>query len=526
MTSDVASISKAEPKKVTGIEKLANVFALLILITGVGLFAIRNLGNRYFWSDESTSLFTVLGWPPVEKFDNLSTVFGVREGHVEPGMFNLLERYWALWVGVDIVSLRTLPFLIFIVYIAALLLLARKVGAPWFLGCAVVGFMLLENITPYYAVELRPSVAGLAATVVLPLAAIWLTFSRSIYRASLVYVVIFIFFGSMQYNSFPIIIAVAALLLVASLKEPDRKKKVLLFGLSLFSILWLPFMYVLQMGNPFDLVGGDYFSNIPNVYIPNMPLDQALRTILNNFFSLTALPRTLFILLLPLTWAFKKFPFPTRESSKIEWGVNAVWITVFFGTAVSFVAGVLGVLPWVLGTRWSISEVGLIALSLVGLAGLLSQSKFFHLRSVFIGTLILSLLVGLSGAYRVANYERTPGFNWNSTFQELLSGAPGGAYVDNWNYWELRYWINYSGQYDEFRDKWIDSEIQTVGATGKADVQDIERFFASDADRLLLRSGTLLEGVQVPSDIRIMPVAPWGEPRAVVSEDPVLLVRD
>jgi hypothetical protein len=198
MTSDVVSISKAEPKKITGIEKLANVFSFLILITGVGLFAIRNLGNRYFWSDESTSFFTVLGWPPVEKFDNLSAVFGVREGHVEPGMFNLLERYWALWVGADIVTLRTFPFLIFIVYVAALLLLARKVGAPWFLGCAVVSLMLLESITPYYAVELRPSVAGLAAAVALPLAAIWLTVSRSIFRASPVYIVIFIFFGSIE----------------------------------------------------------------------------------------------------------------------------------------------------------------------------------------------------------------------------------------------------------------------------------------------------------------------------------------
>ncbi len=527
MSNQPVSVAKEKLIQNSQIDKLANVIATLILIVGIGIYAVRNLGNRYFWTDEATSLLTTLGWPPVGKFaEDLSSPRDVILGHIEPGMFNLIERFWALWVGTEIVALRAFPFLLFISYIVALLILSRVVGAPWFLGCAVVSLMLLENITPYYAIELRPSIAGLAATVVLPLVAIWLAISKSKLIGLVVFIPSFVIFGSMQYNTFPIIIGTAGILFIASFSKSVSSRRVLLRVTALVILLWLPFIYVVNVGNPFDLTGGDYFTNIPDVYLPNMPLDQAFRTIFTNLFSLTALPRTSFIILVPILWFAKKSPLPTRESSKVDWGINAVWIAVFLGTVMSALAGVLGFLPWVLGTRWSISEVGLIALSLVGLAGLIARSKLFKKRPVYLIVLTLSILLCLAGAFRMANYERFSGFNWNPTLQTLLSGEPGAAYVDNWSHVELRYWVEYSGQYDQFRDAWVKAGVQSVGGMDKASARDIEIFFASDADRLLLRNESLLEGIEVPSDIRIEPVESWSSDDAVSIDRPVLLVRE
>ena len=507
--------------------KAANILASLILFAGIVVYAINNLGNRYFWSDEASSFLTSLGFPRVGQVSGtLAESWAANQSHVEPGLFNWLERFWALGLGTEISIMRALPFVFFLAYVVSLLLLARIIGAPWFVGCAAVSVMLLENITPYYAVELRPSIAGLAASVVLPLIAIWLTISKSTARGLLAFIPIFLIFASMQYTTFPIIIGLAGVLLVASFRESERRKKILFRGIAVVSLLWLPLVYVLLKGNPFDLAGGDSFANIPEVYIPNMPLDEALRTIFTNFFSFTALPRTLFLLLLPILWIAKKYPRLTRESNKGEWGVNALWVVVFLGTASSAAAGILGFLPWILGTRWSITEIGLIAMSVVGLAGLFVQSRYFAKPSIQITVLVLSLLVCVAGAYRLTVYERTPGFDWNAALTTMLVGQPNGAQVDLWTYPELRYWVEYSGQYDEFREAWVNQGVEIAGADNKADSDDIEAFFASNSGALLLRSESLLADIEIPDNIRVDRIESWGNDTMAASDPPVLLIRE
>ena len=507
--------------------KFANILATLILGAGIVIYAINNLGNRYFWSDEASSFLTSLGFPPPGQFvGSLADSWAANQSHVEPGLFNWLERLWAQGFGTEIETLRTLPFTFFLVYITSILLLSRFVGAPWFLGCAAASVMLLENITPYYMVEFRPSIAGLAASVVLPLMAIWLTTRKSSVRGLIFFIPTFFVFASLQYTTFPIVIGMAGILVVASFRATDRTSRIAYWVVAVGSLMWLPLVYVLLKGNPFDLAGGDSFGNIPEVYIPNMPFDEAFRTVFTNFFSLTALPRTFFLVLIPLIWMFRKFPRPSREPSPGSWSVNALWVTVFLGTTSSAAAGILGFLPWILGTRWSITEVGLIALSVVGLVGVITQSRFFARQKVRLLLLLLSLLVCFAGAYRLSTYERIPGFNWNSALETILISQPNGALIDNWTYPELRYWVEYSGQYDRYRDAWIEQGVEIAGADNKADTQDIEAFVASNSDVLVLRSESLLEGVDIPSNFRIERVDAWSADDTPTSDGPILLVRE
>lgn len=509
------------------VSRAANIAATVALLVGVFLFAFHNLGNRNFWSDEASSFLTAMGFPPVgQESSGLAEAWATNSSGLEPGMFNWIERFWALGLGTDIVTLRAFPFVLFLIYAGGLLILSRMVKAPWIFGCAVVGLMFLENITPYYSVELRPSIAGLAAAVLLPLVGLVLVQSSSLVRGLIIFVPVFIVFASMQYNSLPIIVALATLLVFASFGESSRNRRLVYRVIAFVVLMWLPFLYLALMGNPFDLVGGDSLKNIPEAYIPNMPQSEALRVIITNFFSFTALPRTAFILLLPALWLLKKFPLPLRESHSSQWVINAIWIVVFVASAATALLGVLGFIPWILGTRWSISEIGLIALSLIGLVGLLAQSRAMAVnkfRAVAVG---ISLVICIVGAIRMATYERTSGFNWNAPLEIIFAGKPGGTLIDLWTYPELRYWVEYSGEYDEYRDRWISHEIEAIGSVGKVETEDIRAFIDSDADRLLIRSESLLEGISLPPNIRVIRIEPWESAGNTQIDHPALLVRN
>lgn len=491
------------------------------------MFALGNLGNRYFWSDEASSFFTALGFPASgQEAAGWAEAWAANKSGLEPGMFNWLERFWALGFGTDIVTLRFFPLVIFLSYLAALLILTRLTAAPLFIGCAVIGLMLLENITPYYAVELRPSIAGLAAAVAIPLVAIWLTVSRTVLTGLAVFLPVFVILGSMQYNSLPIMAGVAALLVLAALRQERGPKRITMWVMAIFTLVWLPLLYVLIMGNPFDLIGGDALKNIPEAYIPNMPAGEALRVVATNFFSPTALPRTIFILVVPILWLLKKYPTPKGNLLREQWVVVALWVIVVVSTIVTSLLGVLGFIPWILGTRWSISEVGLIGLSLVGLAGLVAQSRLLKVNWMKLVVVLVSLIVVAAGSIRLATYERTAGTNWNQALEVILAGKPGSTYIDLWSYPELRYWVEYSGQYDQFKDQWIAHDVQIAGPGDKAGPEDIEAFFNSTADRLLLRSGSLLEGIQIPGNIELLELATWKFPEDEQADSPVLLIRN
>jgi hypothetical protein len=108
----------------------------------------------------------------------------------------------------------------------------------------------------------------------------------------------------------------------------------------------------------------------------------------------------------------------------------------------------------------------------------------------------------------------------------LLEVDPEKAFVDNWTFVELRYWVEYSGQYDQFREAWVNNAVQVVGGMDKANADDIETFFASDADRFLVRSESLLEGIEIPEDFRVERVESWGSDPDLWLDQPVLLVRN
>jgi len=510
-------------------ERVLNVMSLGVLAIGVFGLGLHNLANRYFWTDESSTFYASLGWPaPGAPPNSLSSAWdSTMNGFLDPGIFHMLVRVWALNLGAEPVTLRLLPFIFFLTYILAILGLARLAGAPLFVGAGVAGLMLLENITPYYAIELRPYSAGLATAVVLPLLALWLIKSPSVARlVSLVVGVVI--FGSMQYNSMPITWALTLVLLIAWWHEQNRPYKSYLLIASVLVFIWQPVMYLISRGSPLKSTGGDSLDYIPDLVLTSMSGDRLIEVITANLLSPTALPRTFFLLLIPVLWWRNWLP---RQFKNIDWAVrfvNYLWVVVITATLSTIFLAVLGFIPWIVGTRWSIAEIGLIALSLLGLTTLIVRSSYWRKGRLFALAGVFFAVAAFLGAGRLWNYDRPNDFDVMSTFAPvILSGQPGGTVIDVWSYPTVRYWMEYSGDHPDLLDQWISHEISPTARFDEADAADIQRFLDSDSDRMILRSESALDqlGVELPNSIEIIRYAPQPNDGIISIDLPVLLVK-
>ena len=506
-------------------ERIANVLSIAILSIAVITYAIRNLGNRYFWSDEASSLYTSLGWPEIgDGPQSIGEAWAATQSHIEPGLFNMLEYVWAVGIGTHITAIRFLPFLFLLAYLVAIVLLSRFVNAPLYLGAAVVGLMLLENITPYYAVELRPHIAGLAAAVVLPLLTVWLMRSPGIPRLA-VFILGFLFFGSMQYTSYPIQFAIAGVLLLAAARTAIGSHKRLLIGASGFAVMWLPVTFVLVRGNPFRLAGGTEIHAIPEAFFPNLPVQEVASIVATNLLSPTGLPRTVFILLLPVLWIAHRMSAKQQPGKSPLWTIQSLWIIVTTSTAISFILAMLGFMPWILGTRWTIADVGLIALSLVGIVGLIVHSGVLNKGAIQLTAIALALVLTLVGSARWATYDRTPGYDWTPVLEVGLQNSSTPLVIDNWTYPEVRYWVELSGAYDQYEQAWLAQEILIAGPTDKATVEDVSNFLSSNSNVMILRNDSVLPPADQLADVEVRPLPLSKGTEPAPSGGPVLLIR-
>jgi len=521
-------VQSVTPRSSARLPSIGALVGFLALGTGVVLLAVNNLGNRYFWTDESSSLYTALGWPGVgDRAGSLAGAWNwTIETHVEPGLYNMLERFWALGVGTGIETLRVYPFLFFLIYLASLIGVGRLLRLPWFLIAGVLGLVLLENITPYYTVELRPSSAGLAASVALPfLGLMLLKWTRK--GVLVLFLAGFVLIGSMQYNSYPIEAAVGIVLIAFGLLTPLRSQRLMAIGAGAFAVFYLPVLYVVTRGNPLGVAQEPGLEAISGLLIPNMETSEVLRLLQQNLFSFTALPRTVFLVMVPVLWLVGRWAKPWHRPEHGTQAVNQVWLFVLTATLGSAGIGFLGVMPWIVGTRWSIAEVGLIAVSLIGIGSIIVQLGLLRIKPVAVLAVAASVGLALAGSYRLATYERFPGYDWNIALTEILEGTPGKAVVDTEIYPNLRYWVELSGDYDQFRSAWIDHRIQTTSDFYSADASSIEEFLASDNEYLLLGDASLLEGsgVRLPADVTVRQIPVWGAYDGITPPQPVLIIR-
>lgn len=503
-----------------------------ILALAVGLLAARNLGNRHFWTDESSTFLSALGWPGVgEEPRGAADVLDQLKYYFDPGTFHFLVRLWFEIFGGGIEALRALPFMFFLLYLSGLLVWYRLVRVPLTLAIAGTSIVLLDQLTLYYAFELRPYSASLAAAVVLPAFAVFLVQRPSIARL-FAFLVGAVLLGSMQYTEIGLLGATAILLVVALFKAPARRDRIVLGVAASAVVAILPLAFVITRGLPTASLERD-LTYVEATVIRQMDLSQIAHTLNLNFFSLTALPRTAFLLLVGSVLVIRfvlsrRGRTPGKFATSADGIIFSLWIYILVGTAIAAALSTLGYLPWIVGTRWSITEVGFIALSVVGLIGMGCRLINYSHAGIAVSLGFLSVAMTITGAWRLATYER--GGNHQGLeylAPRLLEGQPGTALIDYWIYPDVRYWLEYSGSYRELTPMWLSQNVQSTFDYKPADARDIADFVKGDYERLLLRSESALKvsGVELPDSVQVVRAPSALAGNVPTDQLPVLLVK-
>jgi len=535
----VVDATTSQPtQKVSELPRVLRTMGYLSLgLLGLGVvgLGLHNLGNRYFWTDESSSFFTALGWPtPGQEPGGLAAIQQTLVTFLDPGLYHLMTRGWIEVFGTSIQSLRSLPFVFFVLYVVALLLWYRRFGLPLIVGAAGVSIMMLDNITPYYAVEVRAYSASMAAAVVLPLVALWFKDHPS-GRRLFGFLGIGLFLGAMQYMTVSVNLATAALLTVSAIRSRSLTSKRNLAIAALIMVVWLPLIYLATRGWPSGGAEQD-LDHVRSTVLAYMDAPAVLQTLTPNFLSFTALPRTLFLVLVPALFVIAKFSgrseSPRREVEQPATGIVDVWFYVLALTVSAALVSLGGFLPWVLGTRWSITEIAGIALSVLGLFALAGQylPMTVKRRPLLAVTAAIALtLVSAVGAARLWTYER-PGDSQalDELVPVLVSGnADSPIVVDYWIFPDTRYWVEYSGEFEPWRQAWIDKGVASTDGFVKAGPVDVQAFLESSSDRMLLKDSEALDLLTEPLPANIQVVYPsepdLGSPG--LASAPIVLVK-
>jgi len=206
-----------------------------------------------------------------------------------------------------------------------------------------------------------------------------------------------------------------------------------------------------------------------------------------------------------------------------------VWLYVIAATIGAAGFSALGFLPWVVGTRWSITDIAYIALSIAALAGLAARLPLWSSRfsRLVVGAVCLAL-VG-TASLRLVTYHRINDVDYMATLgPALIQGSPKGIVIDFGIYPDARYWMEYGHSADGVRGAWIKSGPSSTPPFLPATAQDLQNFLHGKNDRMLFRSRQALResGIPLPSSVHVVEVAPWRLNGVSPDLVPVALIKD
>ncbi len=491
-------------------ERIAGWLSLVAIGAAVLLFLMRNLGNDAIWDAESDGVFRSLGYPSGYENGSLGRVLEGTRYTNDAGGFDVLLHWWMQIFGTGIIALRALPGLFFLVYLVAILVLGRRLRLPTWAAAAVVGAMLLENITPYYAAEIRPYAPILTASVAMLALAGWLSDKPGPWRAT-GFVGASAVLLSQHYSGFALAFATAVVLAIAAWRRGAGQRVWLILPL-LFTLFWLPAMYLALHGSPFAERGRVWYLDMAMLKFADA--QQWWHILSWNLLTPTGLPRTVFLLAVPTLWVLAR----RKPILRPLVAVTIAWLYVLAATLVAALMSILGFLPWYLGTRWAISDVGLIAISLVGLTAIVLPWIRKGFRWILPLTILLAMIVTLLGAWRLATYDRGGPIGYLKIIgQEMLAGGPQSLTVDGWLIWNVRYLVERSGAYDELRSAWDQNRATAVTSPVGSEAEQVREFLDSPKTRMLIRNHDPIKGFKLPSDIEVI---------SVLGDDgPTLLVK-
>ena len=389
------------------ISKFFNIVAISLIILLLCILA-RNLNSPNFWFDESGQFWLALGQ---NHFSAANTVAqSIKEAwnnsksfNLDPGGFTLLLRGLIYsFENTSPLILRSLPFFFTIALCFGLLYWGALLKVSLIYTSLAIFLLFLNSNFLYYSLELRAYSMELCGVVLLFLATERIckennTSNKIIWLACLA------LFGSSRYSF--VIYETAAFVSIITvqylLKKSIDKQIVLILGFGL--LIFNSFLY-------FGMLQYQSVSASPPPYVQDLliygkDLNQIFVILKNNFLDPFAVPKTLFLFLY-LTYLLRKGSFQSINPK-----ITLLFFYILFATLIAVFLSIIGKLPWSVNSKWSLTELSLSALAIIGCFAMAKdflvvfRGRFLFLSYAILPAAILFLQIYL--ILGILKYDRT-----------------------------------------------------------------------------------------------------------------------
>jgi hypothetical protein len=410
---------------------------------------LLNINLEDVWLDESGQFWISQGQSHFSDWDaptgGISDIFlANRQANLDPGGFSFLLRAWSDLFGTQLNQLRTLSFIFWLGSLILSLYLSKKVLSSKFtrfLSGVTIFAIFFSTPVKWYAFEIRAYSMSLFGALLMALA-----FYLLITKETIPHVVLFIFasifivmsrYHGLIYNT-------AACLAIGIYLLKQKKFKTTAFVVTPVILLQVALFFSTvryqNNGKP-----PDYVKELLLKGATQEKFYEILRVNwTNGYGSLigAALLAFLAVVLLKRSKLFRSI------SISVQW----LFVYLLFCQILSFAASVAGLIPWMLNTRWSLTDYSIVVVSLIVLLSVIEagwNSKDVNTRALgfawvrSISFVILFSMIMLFVAGRVqGDWVRTDG---KSIMSALLNDAckTGTTYLDSSIYPDARYMTKY-----------------------------------------------------------------------------------
>ena len=433
------------------IRKFFNIVAIFLVILLLCILA-RNLNSPNFWFDESGQFWLALGQNHYSAANTATQSIkevwtNSKSFNLDPGGFTLLLRGLIYsFENTSPLILRSLPFFFSIVLCFGLLYWGVLLKVSLIYTSLVIFLLFLNSNFLYYSLELRAYSMELCGAVLLFLATERIS-KKNNTSNQILWLACLVLFGSSRYSYVIYETAAFASIITVSylLKKSIDKQIVLILGFSLLIFNLFLYFGMLQ----YQSVSASPPPYVQDLLIYGKDLNQILVIFKNNFLDPFAIPKTIFLFLY-LAYLFRKGSFESINPK-----ITLLFFYILFATLIAIFLSIIGKLPWSVNSKWSLSELSLSALALIGCFAILKdlafiifiRSRFLFLSHAILPAAILFLQIYL--ILGILKYDRTDK-EYEPIYSSLefiykRSSAGEMIVLDRWMWPSYRYIIEKSG---------------------------------------------------------------------------------
>lgn len=450
-----------QSSRVLRMKLIPRSFLSYLSVIGSVLYVLIPLRNQWnlnayasnFWFDESGQFLISQG---LNHFSSLTQPTGSlievlnqnQDFNLDPGGFSIFLRLWTVVFGSSPTALRAC------VFAATVCLVVGAILIVWLVTKSVLAVVLFSWLLPrlaysdphvfHYSIELRAYSYSLAASVLLPLLGVFLIR----FHKTLLWIFVLCMCcltASLRYEGVICALAVTISWLIVASADKEHFRKCLVASLLLVAFIASIYLWMARIQN-----GGEPPSYVANYMVDSFDLIEATKHLIHNLGSWPYSLRLPSILIGGLTlFATRK-----RTGALKRQLFFLVLFQSFVLTAQLFLS-VLGRMPWWVGLRWSLNDIGYSVVAaitlIIALCVLTQHIKYYNFSRAGIVLISSALLIfsDITEPIRAdQNYSRSfpnlvesGGDFWTTSNEPLLFDY--GMMPD------FHYLVRFSGQYPE-----------------------------------------------------------------------------